>query len=204
MTRAGQGSLMLGRPDDTMVRSATLSDDGRYRYRLSRTLGDGERMAWIMLNPSTADALVDDPTIRRCMGFARREGYDGIEVINLFAYRSPNPEDVYESAMAGINVVGPDNGAAWEAVLHDCGIGMVVAAWGADKTARVLRSPLYEWHTGGWFCLGTTASGAPRHPLYLKGDTEFVPWAASSPSAVSSEAQASADGPIGPNSGGES
>ncbi len=155
---------------------AELSDCERYRYRLSRTWGIGERMAWVMLNPSTADASVDDPTIRRCMSFARREGYNGIEVVNLFAYRSPNPSDLYDSAAAGIDVVGPDNHRHWDAVLSDHGIGMVVAAWGANIFARLAKSPLQEWFTGGWFCLGTTKIGAPRHPLYVKSDAEFVPF----------------------------
>lgn len=159
-----------------VVTSAVLSDNGLYRYRLSRTWGDGERMAWVMLNPSTADASVDDPTIRRCMGFARREGYDGIEVVNLFAYRATEPSDVYDAAQAGIDVEGPDNRLHWDAVLGDHGVGMVVAAWGANIVAALLRSPLSEWYTGGWFCLGTTKSGAPRHPLYVKGAAEMCPY----------------------------
>lgn len=158
-------------------RSATISPDGRYRYRLGRSWGTGERMAWVMLNPSTADAFEDDPTIRRCMAFARREGYDGIEVINLFAYRATDPKQMLEAAGAGIDIDGPDNRRHWNEVLGDHGIGMIVAAWGATIGAAVLRSrALGEWFTGGWYCLGTTKVGAPRHPLYVKGDTEFVPW----------------------------
>lgn len=79
-------------PGTEQLRGAVISDDGRYRYRLWRTWApELPRMAWIMLNPSTADAEVDDPTIRRCVGFAKREGCGGIEVVNLYAYRSTDP-----------------------------------------------------------------------------------------------------------------
>lgn len=151
--------------------SAVLSDDGRYRYRLTRRWGLGERMAWIMLNPSTADADVDDPTIRRCMSFARREGYEGIEVINLYAYRATDPRELTRCA----DPEGALNPAHWDEVLYDHAIGMVVAAWGAWRP-KVPALALSQWHTGGWFCLGTTANGEPRHPLYVRGDTELEPW----------------------------
>ncbi len=159
-----------------VVCSAALSLDGRYRYRLTRRWGNGERMAWIMLNPSTADASVDDPTIRRCMSFARREGYDGIEVINLYAWRATDPKELAEV----YDVEGQENAAYWDDVLSDHSIGMIVAAWGAWRPkvqGEVLRSrALDQQFTGGWFCLGKTASGAPRHPLYVKGDKELEPW----------------------------
>jgi hypothetical protein len=162
---------------DEVVYSAEFSDDGRYRYRLARTWGSGERMAWIMLNPSTADAEVDDPTIRRCMSFARRESYDGIEVINLYAWRATDPKHLLEAVGVGVDIEGPDNARHWDAVLGDHAIGMIVAAWGAAIGGAVLRSrTLGEWFTEGWYCLGTTKIGAPRHPLYVKGDTEFVLW----------------------------
>lgn len=158
--------------------TAAMSDCERYRYRLGRAWGSGERMAWIMLNPSTADAKLDDPTIRRCMGFARREGYDGIEVINLFAWRATDPKNLQEAMASGIDIEGPENARHWDDVLTDHGIGMIIAAWGAAIGGAVLRrrTLLDEWFTGGWYCLGTTAAGAPRHPLYVKGDTEFVQW----------------------------
>lgn len=177
---------VLGRVE----KAAVLSDCSVYRYRLSRTWGDGERMAWVMLNPSTADAEVNDPTIRRCMGFARREGYDGIEVVNLFAYRATSPVDLYDAAKAGVDVVGPDNTRHWDDVLGDHGVGMIVAAWGANIVARLLASPLQEWFTGGWFCLGTTKIGAPRHPLYVAGSAPLHPWPNPTPTAQSDEGQA--------------
>lgn len=154
-----------------MIYGATLSEDFLYRYRLWRTWGDGERMAWIMLNPSTADASVDDPTIRRCMGFARREGYDGIEVINLYALRCTKPRHLLDHP----DPEGRDNARYWDGVLTDCGVGMVVAAWGAHTDRRLAPSrALGQYYPGGWYCLGTTTrSGEPRHPLYVKADQEL-------------------------------
>jgi hypothetical protein len=160
-------------------RGAELSDCGLYRYRLWRTWGSGERMAWIMLNPSTADALDDDPTIRRCMGFARREGYDGIEVINLYALRSTKPRHLFDHP----DPEGPDNWSQWQLVLDD--VTMVVAAWGAHATDRRLPgSQAFEaWSIRDWYCLGKTAYGLPRHPLYVPAGAAFVPLVASAVTA---------------------
>jgi hypothetical protein len=155
---------------------AELSPCRRYRYRLWRTWGSGQLMAWIMLNPSTADSEVDDPTIRRCMSFARREGFDGIEVLNLYAYRVTDPKQLAEV----YQVEGPDNAHHWGDVLTDARVGLVVAAWGAYRPkveGEILRSRALETlgDTPTW-CLGTTKSGAPRHPLYVKADRPFEPW----------------------------
>ena len=159
-------------PVNEMVYAATLSHDRLYRYRLSRTWGSGELMAWVMLNPSTADSEVDDPTIRRCMGFARREGYDGIEVINLYGLRATKPKHLLDHP----DPEGPDNLENWTDVLHNHRIGMVVAAWGAHAGMGHLPAShaANRWRYGvRWMCLGTTNDGYPRHPLYVKGDTEL-------------------------------
>ena len=159
-------------------KTAVISDNGLHRYRLGRRWGSGEIMAWLMLNPSTADADVDDPTIRRCMSFARREGYDGIEVLNVFSLRSPNPRDLVDSLQAGINPEGAENERHWGDVLQDHNVGMVVAAWGAhigDGGMPHSRT-LLKWWPRGWFCLGLTNGGYPRHPLYVRGDTEMLPF----------------------------
>lgn len=149
---------------------AVVSGDGLYRYRLWRYWGDGERMAWIMRNPSTADATLDDPTIRRCTSFARREGYDGIEVLNLYALRCTKPKHLLDHP----DPEGPDNQRHWDEVLSDHNIGMVVAAWGAARPKHCPPSTAGRlWFTGGWYCLGKTADGYPRHPLYVSGDREF-------------------------------
>jgi hypothetical protein len=154
--------------------SAVISLCGQYRYRLQR--GDGARLAFVMLNPSTADANVDDPTIRRCMGFARREGYAGIDVCNLFALRATNPREL----VAHADPIGPDNYDHLAALGKDHRGTDIVCAWGAHPaaTARVvavMKGYLTDYGAR-LVCLGLTAAGAPRHPLYVRGDAPLLPW----------------------------
>ena len=159
-------------PDDAGERTAVISDDGLYRYRLGRRWGPGEIMVWAMLNPSTADANVDDPTIRRCMGFARREGYDGIEVINLYALRATKPTHLLDHP----DPEGPKNKHHWTEVLTDHKVGMVMAGWGAHAGMGHLPASRAAdfWRSAGcWRCVGWTKDGYPRHPLYVKGDAEI-------------------------------
>lgn len=162
----------------SIERSAVISDDGVYRYRLSRHwAATGDLMAFIMLNPSTADAEVDDPTIRRCMGFARREGCAGIEVINLYAFRATHPAHLTDSARAGVDIEGRENFFHWHEVILNHRVNYVVAAWGSSAPRGVPRSvALAECDPSslGWFCLGKTKQGHPRHPLYVKADQELV------------------------------
>lgn len=163
----------------SVVKRAVLSDDGRYRYALSRTWEPGVwSLAFIMLNPSTADAEIDDPTIRRCMGFARSFGYGGITVVNLYAYRATQPLDLWRAE----DPVGPENDAYLRAILADRqehGVP-VVAAWGAnakpDRVAEVLAMP----GAARLSALGVTKGGAPRHPLYLRGDSHLTSWGGAS------------------------
>ena len=147
---------------------AVLSDDGQYRYVLTRAWGPRPWMNLIMLNPSTADASEDDPTIRRCKGFARSLGYGGIVVTNLFAYRATDPRKLRIVE----DPVGPDNN---EHLVREATrvLGHVYAAWGAlanpDRVQQVLGLI-----PGTLKALGLTKHGRPRHPLYLRGDTTPV------------------------------
>jgi hypothetical protein len=137
----------------------------RYRYRLWRTWDARlPRVAFVMLNPSTADHRQDDPTIRRCIGMSRAWGYGGLVVVNLFAYRTPDVAALRQAA----DPVGPDNDRHVVAACRRA--AAVVLAWGVhgtlgDRDQAVLallgprRRPL--------LCLGTTRDGHPRHPLYL-------------------------------------
>jgi hypothetical protein len=154
---------------------AILSDDGLYRYQLSRTW-DWERppMVWIMLNPSKADADVDDPTIRRCISFAKREGCGGIEVLNLYAFRSTHPKDLLKVS----DPEGPGNSQAWDAVLRANADSPIVAAWGTARPTgcRPSRALIaYDDLLDTSKCLGRTADGSPRHPLYVRADAPLVP-----------------------------
>jgi len=150
---------------EELRRSAIISPCGRYRYRLERTWSDAAPVTFIMLNPSTADAEIDDPTIRRCMGFARSWGAGGIIVANLFALRATDPTEL-EKANAPI---GTENDTAIvDAILAS---SLTVAAWGAHKFAArraVAVKRMIVGRIGGRLkCLGRTKSGHPRHPLYV-------------------------------------
>lgn len=155
---------------------ADLSDCGTYRYRLGRLWDEGPTDVWVMLNPSTADARVDDPTIRRCIGFSKGWDAGSLIVVNLFALRATDPAELAKHP----EPVGPNNDehlAMVAAKAQQFG-GRVIAAWGAhpmaarraDAVHRVLRQQAPV------LAMGTSKAGAPRHPLYLKGNTMPRPW----------------------------
>lgn len=152
--------------------SATLSEDGVYRYDLLRhttvlAANPTSTVVFIGLNPSTADASVDDATVRVCTGYAARWGAARMVLVNLFAYRATDPR----ALLAANDPVGPDNDR-WLTSWVD-GRYYAVAAWGAvDKrlawrvaAVRALLAPY------GLHCLGLTKGGQPRHPLYMRKDT---------------------------------
>ncbi len=151
-----------------LKKSATISADGVYRYTLSRVWDETlPNLNFIMLNPSTADADLDDPTIRRCIGFGQRDGYGGIQVVNLYAFRATKPSEM----LAAIDPVGPDNDAAWLQINGD-----VVAAWGANAKQDQVNRAIGVFQE--LKCLGVTKDGHPRHPLYIRGDQPIIPWSA--------------------------
>ena len=169
---------------EEIKKGAVLSHCGRYRYSLTRIWGrdDGRMVGWIMLNPSTADAEVDDPTIRRCMGFARDWGYEGIIVTNLFGCRATDPNELRRS----IDPLGVANDVAIMAMVDRVSKpdkagdrGLIVCAWGAHgdylKQGESIRSWI-EFRGAPLHHLGLTKKGQPRHPLYLKKDTKPQIW----------------------------
>lgn len=171
-------------PAGTKVRpSAEVSADDRYRYHLERDWSDpaddAKLLPFIMLNPSIANAELDDPTIRRCVGLAWSHGYTGIFVVNLFAYRTSKPSILWRDMDAGIDVVGPKNDGILEAVMSIAGdLGRpVVAAWGAaPRAGQRVKRILELAGARNLHAFGVTNSGAPRHPLYLRSDCELTPW----------------------------
>lgn len=141
------------------------SADRRYRYTLCRRWKPGERyVQFIGLNPSTADETLDDPTIRRLIGFAKQLEFPALCMTNLFAFRATDPRDMQVAK----DPVGPDNDAVLEQVARNA--ALIICCWGnggtflgrSSSVARMLRSAQCALN-----CFGTTKSGAPRHPLYL-------------------------------------
>lgn len=148
---------------------------GDYRYLLWRIWDEKKPvMVWIMLNPSTADASEDDPTIRRCMGFARRNGNGGIRVVNLYAYRAMNPNKL-RSVQDPIGRTMNDT-FIWSFCRENkC---VVVCAWGAfrvdDHRAKYVMNMLKMKSIPLYRLGASTKAGHPRHPLYLKSDSPLV------------------------------
>jgi hypothetical protein len=155
--------------DRTGERGAEFSDCGTYRYRLWREW-DASRptLAFVMLNPSTADHFVDDPTITRCFARAVANDFGRLEVANLFPLRATKP-DVLLSHADPVGPRGLANRAILETVDH---ASMVICAWGADKSAAaraagVMRLLRVTGMHARLFHLGLNQDGSPKHPLYV-------------------------------------
>lgn len=165
-----------------MNSAAFSADEFRiYRYDLTRQWGPGTQHVWVMLNPSTADETLDDPTIRRCINFSKLWGAGRLVVVNLYAMRATRPAKLLDVD----DPEGPENARYVRQHITAHQTTMVIAAWGAyvDKltvvnagrvfielTAHVAQKPVR--------CLGRTRSGAPRHPLYVRADTKPEPFGA--------------------------
>lgn len=165
--------------DAPLESGAVISPCGLYRYSLWRRWAAGPHGLWIMLNPSTADATTDDPTIRRCVAFAKLWDCGGIVVVNLYAWRATSPTDLWRTERVdGRDIVGPQNDAAIVAALRDPSAGVRVVAWGAHarpgRAANALDT--IRMSDAEIVCLGRTNSGAPRHPLMLRIDTPREPF----------------------------
>lgn len=158
-------------PPETMKRSAEFSPCRRYRYALLRAWQPDRGFAmFVGLNPSTADETSDDPTIRRCIGFAKAWGYGALCMTNLFGYRATQPADM----LAQADPVGPENDAYLLSMAAKADV--VVAAWGTEGTflkrdehVRVLLGRKLHY-------LRLTKHGHPGHPLYLPADLQPVEW----------------------------
>lgn len=161
-----------------MIRDAVFDTTGLYRYLLTRVWDPAEPLAvFVMLNPSTADATRDDPTIRRCIGLARSWGYGRLDVVNLFAYRTHDPR-VLAAAPAP---EGPENAEYVTAATHRA--DLVIAGWG-NAGARLGAGRAMAARLAGSFCLGLTRLGQPRHPLYVPRDAQPEPWTAGTQAPV--------------------
>lgn len=151
-----------------ITRSAEISDCGSYRFDLRRTWGEGPKVAWLMLNPSTADAEHDDPTLRRIQDWASRWGYHGVIVVNVFPFRASKPAELWHwlhGAPAEPGMQATNNSyiaaAAREAALRLVGFGADVGTIAPDDLNIALR----HYGAEGLMCLGTSQHGWPLHPM---------------------------------------
>ncbi len=155
-----------------MKYSASFSHCGQYRYSLSRSWDASLPTALLIgLNPSTADARQNDPTIRRCIGFCQAWGFGSFRIVNLFAWRTPFPRELFRAK----EPVGPNNLRCIRRAALSA--NRIVVMWGNDgnrhdqaqRLLKALGNPPV-------FCAGTTQNGAPRHLLYVKNGTRLRRW----------------------------
>ncbi|OBY87474.1 DUF1643 domain-containing protein [Delftia sp. JD2] len=153
------------------IPAAVISDCGQYRYLLSRQIGLSDRVVtFIGLNPSTADATIDDPTIRRCIGFAKRRDAGLLVMVNLFALRSTDPR----ALQAHTAPVGPDNDSWIDRAVSMADIA--IAAWGNGGTLMGRSDAVRGRFQQRLEALAITNTGMPKHPLYVRADAETVPY----------------------------
>jgi hypothetical protein len=164
---------MINHQSLAIDRNTTFSPCRKYRYTLWRTweLTKGY-CQFIGLNPSTADETQDDPTIRRCINYAKLCGCGALCMTNIFAWRDTDPEKMKKA----IDPIGPEN----DSCLMDVALkaSLVIAAWGTHgvylyrgiKVKQILQNHCVLW------CLGTNADGSPKHPLYLRKDAKVIPF----------------------------
>lgn len=160
---------------EELERFASISRCKRYRFALMRAwVPDPQRyVMFVGLNPSTADGMIEDPTLRRCIGFARDWGFDGLWLGNLFAYRATDPKDIPDDLA---EAVGPQNVDPWLSWMRK-NSALCVAAWGAHPAAA-RRVPAVVGLLGDVHALGLTQDGHPRHPLYMRADSQPFAWEA--------------------------
>lgn len=154
-------------------------DNLQYRYWLERAWDLGKRVAFVMLNPSKADATQSDPTMNVCVELARRWGYDAIELVNLYAYRATDPDDLIAASKRGEDIEGPDNDRYLLTTASRC--DLVIAAWGAlDSRPPWFRQREHEVKkllaSVDVHALHLTKGGYPQHPLYMKRSTTPIPY----------------------------
>lgn len=159
------------------MNQAYFSRDGFYRYWLLRELVahvdplHGKNILWIMLNPSTADCTINDPTIKQCMAFSAMWGYQTMNVVNLFAMRATDPRKLDGPR----DPVGEENDK-WIRYMADSA-NLIVCAWGSHRYARCrARQIAAMLEDNDLHCLVINKDGMPKHPLYIAHDTPLQKW----------------------------
>lgn len=163
----------LWKPDERVNAKFDVDDsnEATYRYTFSCAWDDTRgKVTFVMLNPSTADKIYSDPTLRRCANFSKSWGYGGFYAVNLFAYRATSPKELKNAAAKGVDLVGKDN----DRYIIECakkGV-KVVFSWGQSFKGNLfshrvneVRQLLPEIDP---YCIELTKDGIPRHPLMLK------------------------------------
>ncbi len=154
---------------ESSLTGADISACGYFRYSLWRKWGDRKPLVFVMLNPGTADADHDDPTINRCTTRARRDGYGGLLVVNLFAWRCTDPRELRKTT----DPVGPGNEMAILAAARLA--GCILCAWGNRGSYRgASRGVIKLLRAAGHdlYALRVSKTHEPAHPLYLPGNLE--------------------------------
>lgn len=153
--------------DPPIIMGAEISDCGKYRYKLWRIWNPKLPMAlFVMLNPSKADASEDDPTIRRCIAFAKRSACGGIYVGNVYPYRATDPKELKK---VGFDVATRiENWDHIREMAHKCGIKILAHGNSPIKLTNI--RVMYD----DWYCFGYTQNGHPKHPLFLRSDTPLI------------------------------
>ena len=152
-----------------MQKRATISACGRYRWNLSRFWSEGRKATFVLLNPSTADAKIDDPTLRRCIKFAQREQCGELTVVNLFGLRATDPKELLTAS----DPVGKENDAHVCQALKQA--DLIICGWGANPLAKKRADKFLASNSNAeLWCLGKSQSGAPKHPLYLKSEAPLI------------------------------
>jgi hypothetical protein len=167
---------MITRYDLTRTRRATFSADERYRYELRYSLhgftceAPANPVCFMMLNPSTANEFKPDPTVTRCMGFARLWGHSDLYVYNLFGWRSRDPDEL----LSANDPIGPENDLVLRSIPPQWPI---ICAWGSHKAVKARLPRVLELLAGReLLCLRMTKSGSCEHPLYLPASLRPQPW----------------------------
>lgn len=163
--------------DTTMISGATFSECKKYRYQLWRDWGNvvGDKgILFIMLNPSIADETINDPTIRRCIGFSKDWGFMKLYVGNIFSFRSTDPKKLKKVD----DPVGPDNDYSLRSMAYDS--SLIVCAWGnhgmLNGRGDIVRGMLSKAGMPPIYMLRVTKSNQPSHPLYLPGNLKPSEW----------------------------
>jgi hypothetical protein len=166
----------------TMKSDAWFSENRMYRYRLSREWnGDCPRVVFVMLNPSTADANKLDPTCTRCLARSLNLGGGALDVVNIFAFRSTDPNALIDARSRGVDIVGEQNDFHLTTIAKAANVSHVICGWGQwgkylDRGKAVVE--LLTRSGVKLYCLGLTADGHPKHPLYIKTKQPLQPFTA--------------------------